>query len=269
MKRGRGKCALVVLALALGACQSPLLRLPPAPQTVVLQIHSTETTTPLLHELIRGYRASRPSLRLGFRLAGVGDVEILTGNLSSDDSVLLTDYLPPDSRLWAAPIGQDILAIITHPTNTIETLTLEQVRAIYEGRLTNWHDLGGEEETIVVASREGNSTARAIFEALVMAGRPLTSNARIAPGSQAMLETIARTPGAIGYAPLRSLPADVRPLAINGIIPALTAADAYPLRTMLFLVAGVEPHGPLRDFIAWVQSADGQRLVARHAVPLD
>ncbi len=267
MKRGKGKRALILLALALGACQSPQLRLPPTPQTAILELRSTESTAPLLRALVSEYQAARPTLRLALRLSAISTMDALTA-ASADTPLTLTEFLPVSSPLWAAPIGDDLLAVITYPANTIGELSLEQVRAIYTGRLSSWQDVGGEETPIIVVSREAGSATQAAFEALVMAGSPTTSNARLAPGTPAMLDIVARTPGAIGYAPLRSLASDVHPLALDGVFPTLASADAYPLRMPLLLVAAEEPDGLIRDFVAWVQSAEGQRVVARYAAPL-
>lgn len=267
MRQGRGKRALILLALALGACQSPQLRLPPTPQTAILELRNTESTTPLLQALVREYQAARPTLRLALRLSTISALEASTA-AGAEASLTLTEFLPVSSRRWVAPIGDDLLAVITHPASTVSELSIEQLRAIYTGRLSSWHDVGGEEMPIVVVSREAGSVARAAFEALVMAGSPPTTNARLAPATEAMLDIVSGTPGAIGYAPLRSLTPDVRPLALNGVWPALATADAYPLRMPLLLVAAEEPDGLARDFVAWIQSADGQRVIARYAVPL-
>ncbi|NPV67031.1 MAG: hypothetical protein HPY64_07795 [Anaerolineae bacterium] len=267
MKRGRGKRALILLALALGACQSPQLRLPPTPQTTILELRSTESTAPLLRTLVSGYQAARPTLRLALQLSTISAMEALTA-AGAKAPLTLTEFLPASSSLWAAPIGDDLLAVITHPANAIGALSVEQLRAIYTGRLSSWRDVGGEEAPITVVSREAGSATRAAFEALVMAGSPSTSNARLAPGTQAMLEIVAGTPGAIGYVPLHSLTPDVRPLALEGVLPALATADAYPLRIPLLLIAAAEPEGLARDFVAWAQGADGQRIIARYAVPL-
>jgi phosphate transport system substrate-binding protein len=114
---------------------------------------------------------------------------------------------------------------------------------------------------VIVVSREGESGTRAAFEEAVMDGRPVTLNAIVQPDSGAMIDAVARTPGAIGYVSRGRLAAAVRPIAVEGIDPA-PHDERYPLRRALYVVSKNEPEGAARDFVRWLLDPDGQQAIA-------
>jgi len=193
--------------------------------------------------------------------------ELYRGNIQ----YFLSNHLPVDSPLWAAPIGQDGLAIVVHPDVDIRALTIDDLRAIYQGRLTNWSALGADPQQIIVYSREDGSGTRGEFDRMVMGYRLTTRNARIAASSQLVIDNVIRTPGGIGYVSLGYLDHhNVQTMRIDGVMPTpQTVADGrYPLRSTLFVVGLSEPDGITRQFIGWMQSREGQRIIAEEYAPL-
>lgn len=268
----RTRRTLVVVALALASCATPV---PPAstPTThaATLRLYATSATLPLLNDLIRLYAQRAPEARFDVRSANYAGVVNLL--LQEPDAYFLTNHLPsPEiSALWGAPIGQDAIAIIAHPDSAAAGLTLAELRDVYQGRITNWRALGGADQLIVVVSREDGSGTRAEFERLVMGERRTTRTALVAPSSAAMVEIVARQPGSLGYVSLSWVDPRLALLPVDGVLPTpqTVAANTYPLRATLFVAGLGEPQGPLRAFIAWAQSPEGQAVVARRHAPLN
>jgi phosphate transport system substrate-binding protein len=266
----RTKRALAMVALTvLTGCGNPTLPAStPTLAIITLHLPATTATITLANDLAVNYRRLNPSIRL----------ETEAGNFQSgvnglnrgETSYFLSNHVPADSSLWAAPIGQDGLVIITHPDNPVTGLTIAQLRAIYQGQLTNWKAVGGQDTEMVVFSREAGSGTRAEFENLVIGTRYTTQAARVAPSSKAMLTSIQQTPASIGYVSISYLNSSVQPLAIDGIQPTLENVinNTYPLRTTLFVVGLQEPETHYRALIGWIQSPQGQTIVARHHAPL-
>jgi phosphate transport system substrate-binding protein len=190
--------------------------------------------------------------------------------INENTSYFLTNHLPADSPLWAAPAGQDGIAVIAHPENPIAGLTTEQLRRIYQGRIINWSEVGGQDLAITVISREEGADTRAEFERLVMGNRRTTQSAEIAPSSEAVVISAGREPGGIGYVSMSYLDTTVKAFTIDDIAPTLDNVydNAYPLRSTLFIAGLEEPVDEYRAFIAWVQSPEGQAVVARKYAPL-
>jgi len=264
---GRTKRTIAIAALTLVGCSSQITpAATPTIQTATLRLYATTATAPLINDLAASYSQFYPYT-----------FEIVTGNYRAmlddlkrgDVPYFLSNHLSDDIP-WAAPIGQDGLAVIVNPDNPLSELTLEQLRGIYQGYVSNWRDVGGRDLDIALVSREDGSGTRAEFDRLVMGDRRTSLAAQVAPSSEAMMESVISTPAGIGYVSMGYLDASVRVLAIDGI--ALTQdtvySSIYPLRTTLYFAGLEEPQDDYRAFIGWVQSPEGQAVVARHYVPL-
>lgn len=267
----RAKRTLAIMALTLASCSAQIVPAStPTIDTAILRLNGTSATLPLLTDLTRSYAQIMPGVNFDFHISNYATA--LSQAFGADPVYFLTNHLPPpeETALWGAPVGQDGIAIITYPGSGVNDLTTEQLRAIYQGRITNWASLGGPRMAITVISREDGSGTRAEFERLVMGERQTTQTAQIAPSSSAVIASVARQPGSLGYVSMGYLNASVQPISINGAAPTqINVADnLYPLRTTLFVAGPGEPEGALRAFIGWVQSPEGQAVVARRYAPL-
>lgn len=269
---GRAKRALVIAAFTLASCSTQMVPAStPTSDAVVLRLYTTTSTTRLVDNLTRAYVRTHPYISF----------DLLTSNYESliqrinqeHGSYFITDHLPPPDQtpLWGAPIAQDGIAIITHPQNPVSNLSLQQLREIYQGRLSNWQTLGGGDHNILVVSRESGSGTRAEFESLVMGARQTTQSALLAPSSASMVVSVSRNPRAIGYVSMSFLDSSVHALMLdNAPVNANTVYDnTYPLRTTLFIAGQQEPElEAYRAFIGWIQSPEGQRVVAQTHAPM-
>ncbi len=257
------------MAFALVSCSSQIVpAATPTTNTTLLRLYTTTSTLPLANELTTSFSQRFPML--AFDVVS-GNYDSVVEQVAQDEgSYAISSHLPTESPLLGYPIGQDGIAVIVHPGNDISELTTEHLRDIYQGRIVNWREIGGRDETITVISREDGSGTRAEFERRVMGDRQTTRLARVAPSSAAMVTSVSREPGGIGYVSMSYLNPGVRPLPIDGVSPTLehVADNSYPLRSTIFIVGTREPEGDYRAFIGWVQSPEGQAVVARGYAPL-
>jgi phosphate transport system substrate-binding protein len=267
----RAKHTIIILGLALAGCQGPMAVPTATPQTYTVHILATTATYPLLQDLADGYK--RPGTLLAVNSAVVDWATIYNRLLAGDVPYALTTYVPAGTNLWAAPIGQDGIAIIVHAGNPVPALTVDDLRLIFKGQTTAWAVLGGDDQPVTVVSRESGADTRLAFEALVMSGQPVTLNARLALSSKSMVDIVAETPGAIGYVSM-AWAADSRvrivPVGTAGEAriptPETVSANLYPLRTPV-LIVGPEAPAPdtiYYDWFAWMQSEAGQQIVTQH-----
>ncbi|MBE0691156.1 MAG: substrate-binding domain-containing protein [Anaerolineae bacterium] len=273
----RAKHTFVAVAFTLVSCSAQITpAATPISQLTSLRVYATTAATPLLHDLTSAYRQQDPEAV--FELASGSYAAIAERILREEGSYFFSHHLPddidnPQSPFWAAPVGQDALTILIHPSNPVVGISLDELRTIYAGRIQRWDAVGGNDEPIIVVARDESSGMRAEFEALVMGGRATSPAAQVVPSNQAMAETVARLPGAIGYGSLSDLSSQVSALPINGVTPSSdTVYDrTYPLRLTLYVVGRTEPREDLPDmraFIGWVQSPAGQAVVAQRYTPL-
>lgn len=266
---GRTRRALAIVAFTLVSCSNQVLPAStPTSDAIVLRLYATTPTIPLATELTRSYTQAYPSV--SFEITTGNYAAMIDAMLREQKAYMMTNYLPLESLAWAAPIGQDGIAILVHPDNALGGLTTEQVRGIYQGRIANWADVGGTDLEITVISREEGSGTRAEFERQVMGSRRTTRTAEIAPSSEAVVVSVGRKPGSIGYVSMSYVDSSVRAITLDEVEPTLAsvADNTYPLRATLFIGGHAEPEDEYRAFIAWVQSPTGQVIVARHYAAL-
>jgi phosphate transport system substrate-binding protein len=268
----RAKHTLAVVAFTLVSCStSALPASTPTSDSVTLRVYATTAMIPLMHDLTSHYSEIHPTIR--FEILS-GDFQTVFHRMVSDgEGYLLTNHLPEgavDSSPLAWPVGQDGTAIIVQPDNPVSGLTIEQLRRIYLGHITNWSEVGGLDEEIIVLSREEGAGTRAELERLLMGDRFTTQSAQIVPSSSAMMTSVAHTRGSIGYVSLSYLDESVRALSIEGVLPTLETVyeNTYPIRSTIFVVGLSEPVDEYRAFIGWIQSPDGQEWVGKRYAPL-
>lgn len=257
------------MTFALVSCSSPVVPAStPTTGTVKLKLFATTSTLPLANDLSARYSELHPTV--AFETIS-GNYQSMIENITQEkNTFLLTSYLPPDSELFAWPLGQDGIAVIVNPHNRLENLSMEQLRSTYLGLVGDWSSLGGSADKVVVLSREDGSGTRAEFERQVMGARLTTQSAQIAPSSAAMVSSVANTTEAIGYVSMGYLDSSVKPLMIDGVLPSSQTVygNTYPLRTTLMIVGRSQPEDEYLSFIGWMQSQEGQRVVGTRYAPL-
>lgn len=268
---GAARRTFAIVALTLVGCSARILPAStPTTDSAILRVNSTSATLPLLTDLTRRYAQISPSV--SFEISTSNYATAADHAFGEGAVYFLTNHLPPpeQSPLWGAPVAWDGIAIVTSPGLMIEQLSTDQLRAIFQGRVVNWSQVGGPRTDITVISREEGSGTRAEFERLVMGERQTTQTAQIAPSSAAVIASVARQSGSIGYVSISYLDSSVQPVAVNGVSPtqANVEQNLYPLRHTLFFAGPGEPSGEMRAFIAWIQSPEGQAIVARQYTPL-
>lgn len=268
----RTKRALAVMAFTLVSCSTNVVPAStPTSNAATLRIYATTPVIPLLNDLTTSYKALFPNVNFE---SVTGNYDVMFERLMSGETpYLLSNHLPDNmdsSRLMAYPVGQDGIAVIVHPDNPVSGLSTDRLRGIYLGHTSNWNALGGQDEPIVILSREDGSGTRAEFERLLMGQRETTKSAQVAPSSAAMVESVAAQTGAIGYVSMSYVDERVRAVAINDISPTLEEvyANIYPLRSTIYIIGLAEPNEDYRAFISWAQSPEGQAIVAAHYAPL-
>ncbi len=163
-------------------------------------------------------------------------------------------------------VAFDALPVIVHPSNKVKGLTIEQVRDIYTGKVTNWKEVGGSDQTIVVISRDTNSGTFETFKELVLGkDAKIIGNAEYTGSNGGVRQRVQMTKGAIGYAGLGFVDNSVKALEINGVVPSAETviAKQYPLSRELFMFTNGEPapESLAGRFLGMSRSDKGKEIV--------
>ena len=162
-------------------------------------------------------------------------------------------------------VAIDGIAVITDTDNTITDIKSEDLAKVYTGEITNWKDLGGKDEQIVVIGREAGSGTRDAFEEL-MDVKDSCKYAQELDSTGAVLAKVAATPGAVGYVSLDVLDDTVNGLKINAVEPTEEniLAGTYVLqRPVVMATKGEisEQSEQVQAYFDFINSEDGQNVI--------
>jgi len=254
---------LLMLAISsLAGCTAAAEPHPP----VHLEMAGSTSMESLLQELAGAYtdRFDYVSTDIKARGTRLGLDALRDGEV---DIALVSRDLAPDEQegLEVVVIAYDAIAILVSDQNGVKSLTSDQVRDIFSGRILLWSEVGGEEADIQVLSREDGSGTREAFEAAVMGGEPVTSMAIVVPGSGAVGQFVAENPLAIGYSSSVGVPLGARVLPLDGMEPGLEAvAQArYPLIRPFILATQKDPDQEVAAFVDFILGPAGQVIVGK------
>jgi len=160
-------------------------------------------------------------------------------------------------------VAMDGIAVIVHESNRVDALSIEQVRGIYTGKITNWRQLGGASQEIVKISRDTASGTYETFEKLVM-NKEQIKGAEYVQSNGAARAAVRTTPAAIGYVGLGFLEG-VKALTIDGVNPSprTVVTGAYPVSRPLFMWTNGYPElgSHVHRFVTLHLTRDGQQIV--------
>lgn len=214
-----------------------------------------ERTHSGIHVLVSGVGSS----------AGIENVVAGTSDIGTSSRDLKGDEL--EYGLVDTPIAYDAIAVIVNPSNPVDGLTREQVKAIFEGRITNWKEVGGPDLEIGVVNRDEASGTREAFSKIVLDKERFDPAAVILPGTGQVRSVVAQAPSAIGYISLGFVTPEVKAIAIDGVEPSEEAVvdGRYPVSRVLHFFTKGEPKGLVKEFIDYVLSPEVQEKVVRDA----
>lgn len=197
--------------------------------------------------------------------AGIENVSTGTSDIGTASRELKDEEL--DLGLVDSPIAYDAIAIIVNPDNPVTALSKAQVKAIFQGKITNWSEVGGPDLAIGLVNRDEASGTREAFSKIVLDKERFDPTAVILPGTGQVRSVVAQERRAVGYISLGFVTGDVRAIAIDGVKPseASVVDGTYPVQRVLHMFTKGEPTGLAREYIDFVLSPDIQETVVRDA----
>ncbi|MFA5143575.1 MAG: phosphate ABC transporter substrate-binding protein [Candidatus Omnitrophota bacterium] len=205
-------------------------------------------------------------------ISGTCDVAMSSRNIKEKEVALANKKGINPNEIKAALDG---LAVVVNPKNPIGKLTVAQLADIFTGRVKNWKDLGGNNGTIVLLSREVNSGTHVYFKEHVLRKNDPNSKEEFAPtalmlsSSQAIADEVAGNPDAIGYYGMGYVSAKQKPVWIAGDgrpeyeAPTIenVISGKYPISRPLFIYTNGQPRGLVKKFVDFCLSKEGQEIV--------
>lgn len=217
--------------------------------------------------LREGFMMQNPGVTVSveFTGSGTGIQAAIDGMTDIGNSSRALKEEELNSGLVENIVAIDGIAVIVNKGVTSTDVTSEQLAKIYTGEITNWSEVGGQNEPIVVVGREAASGTRGAFEELLEV-EDKCNYAQEIDSTGGMLSTVANTPGAIGYVSLDVIDDTVNIMAIDGVIASEEniVAGSYMLsRPFVMATKGEisEQNELVQAFFAYIESEEGQSII--------
>ncbi len=166
-------------------------------------------------------------------------------------------------------VARDGLAVYVHAENPIESLTLEQLRRLYQGEISNWKQVGGPDRPVILYGRENSSGTYAYFKEHVLEAGDFASAMQPLPGTAAVVNAVSKDANGVGFGGdayakgvrLVALRKDADSAPVQPT-PATVEDGSYPLARGLFFYMRRPPEGEAKAFVDFCLGEAGQKLVS-------
>ena len=243
-----------------------------------LTLTGSSTIAPLALEMAKYYEKKHPGVRIDVQSGG-SSRGISDARQGLADIGMVSRALKPDEKdLKDFMIAKDGIAIILNKKNEVSKLTNEQIVNIYTGKVTNWKQVGGADQAIVIVNKaEGRSTLDLFLNFFKLKNSDIKASV-VAGDNEQAVKTVAGSAYSIGYVsigtaeydsthgvPIKLLPMDGIPASIETV-----KTDKFPLSRVLNLVTKAEPSGLQKQFIEFAQSKEAFDIIKKeYFVPIE
>ena len=261
--------ALAVLLVGVGTASA---------ESIVIK--GSTTVLPVAQAALEAYMKANPGVNISLSGGGSGEgIKALidkSADIANSSREIKGNEVELAKSKGVNPVetivAVDAIVPIVNPRNKVANLTIDQLSQIYQGKITNWKEVGGDNLQIVVVSRDSSSGTFEAWSEMVLHKAKVAPRAQMQASNGAIVQVVSKNRYAIGYIGLGYINRAVKPLTVNGVqATAKTAiSKEFPIARPLYMYTNSQPAGETAKFIRFILSPAGQRLVAKAGyVPLE
>lgn len=229
-----------------------------AGQSGTISIAGGTAHIPVMQKAAKAIMSSNPEIQITIAGggSGVGAQQVGKGLVDIGNTGRPLKEKESALGLISHPFAIDGVAIVIHPDNPVAELSSQQVASIYAGTTTNWKEVGGEDRTIHLFTRDEASGTRSVFVKKLLKQGVVAQNANVTASNGAMKTAIASDPGAIGYCSIGYIDEGVKAPRLDAVEPsnANCVSGKYPVMRKLYMNTKGEPTGLTAIFIDFICS---------------
>ncbi len=231
-------------------------------------VAGSTSVQPFAEKLAEIFMHQHPEIRVDVQGGGSSAGIQAATQGAADLGASSRELLGPEKQLAEIPIAYDGIAVIVHPANPLTDLSVEQIRQIFSGEMTDWRGLGLPPHPIHLITREEGSGTREAFEHLVMGKNEITPAALVQDSNGSVRELVAGDPHSLGYISAGLIDDRVKAVAIDGILPTIENIKnhSYKLRRRFLLVSRQTPTGSCQTFIEFILGPQGQQILEKEGL---
>ena len=236
-------------------------------------IKGSTTVLPIAQRTLEAFMKANPGVNISLSGGGSGEgIKSLidkTTNIANSSREIKKNEAELAKSRGVDPheiiVAFDAIVPIVNPRNKINDLSVDQLSQIYQGKITNWKEVGGEDLQIVVISRDSSSGTFEAWGEMVLHKAKVTPRAQMQASNGAIVQAVSKNRYAIGYIGLGYINKAVKPLKVNGVQATLETAfsKAYPVSRPLYMYTNGKPAGQVAKYIDFVLGTKGQELIAK------
>ena len=242
-------------------------------------IKGSTTVLPIAQGTLEAFMKKHPEVQISLSGGGSGEgIKALidkTTDIATSSREIKKEEIDLAKTKGVNPVANvvanDAIVPVVHPKNKVKNLSIDQLSQIYQGKITNWKEVGGEDLKIVVISRDSSSGTFESWDHFVMKKAKVAPQAQMLASNGAIVTAIAKNRYAIGYLGIGYVNKSLKPLQVNGITASIATAlsKEYPMSRELYMYTDGDATGNVAKYIAFVKSAEGQKIVVKEGfVPL-
>ena len=233
-----------------------------------VSLTGSTTMEPMVQELAEGFMAKNPDVKVVYAPAdtGAGIEAVKEDRVEIGLASRLLKEGEKEVGLTETIAALDGIAVIVHPENPVEDLMVEQIGVLFNGMVSDWAAVGGNEGTVACIGRTSGSGTRDRFETLTRTEGKQVLTQALADG-KAVIEAVRADLQAIGYVSLSQLEGEsgVKVLAVDGVecTKETVLSGAYPMQQPLVFVtkARGERSAAAKAFVKWAVSDAGREAI--------
>ncbi|RLB84897.1 MAG: phosphate ABC transporter substrate-binding protein [Deltaproteobacteria bacterium] len=245
-----------------------------------LVIKGSTTVLPIAQKVAEAFMKENPEVSISLSGGGSGNgikaiIDRTTDIADSSRFIKGKEVtLAVEKGVYPVPfrIAYDCIVPVVHPSNPMKDISMDQLKALYNGEVKNWKDIGGPDKRVVVISRDTSSGTYEVWHKKVMKKEKVFPGALLQASNGAVAQAVAKNKYAIGYIGVGYLNKDVKALTVNGVVGSkeTTLDGTFPISRPLFMFTQDWPTGDTVKFINYVlHPQKGQKLVGESGyVPL-
>lgn len=236
-------------------------------------IKGSTTVLPIAQSTLEAFMKANPGVNIS--LSGGGSGEGVKSLIDKTTDIANSSREIKDKEIELAkskgvnPVAHivaiDAIVPIVNPRNKVKNLSIDQLSQIYQGKITNWKEVGGEDLQIVVISRDSSSGTFEAWAEMVLNKAKVTPRAQMQASNGAIVQAVSKNRYAVGYIGMGYINKSIKTLTVNGVEATLENAfsKTYPVARPLYMYTNGRPSGQTAKYIDFVLSPAGQALVAK------
>lgn len=236
-------------------------------------IKGSTTVLPVTQGTLEAFMKKNPTVQMSLSGGGSGEgIKALidkTADIATSSREIKKEEIELAKARGVTPVAHvvayDAIIPVVNPRNKVSNLSIDQLSQIYQGKITNWKEVGGDDLQIVVISRDSSSGTFESWDHFIMKKTKVMPKAQMLASNGAVMTAISKNRFAIGYLGIGYINKSVKALQVNGVTPSIETAFSreYPLSRELYMYTNGEPTGATAKYISFVKSLEGQKIAAK------